>query len=170
MRYRDPSQVLALAKTLTSESWAVHGIPSHWNGTVTGLHVYCMQGRVFVVGYQVTKDTAQQHSDVLKWFSDVPTMKAELGVADAKFVLIFVSSQARGNELSACANLKKVFGANDCSVMDYPVQSVIGSSMCHALFREQGKSLRDYGPRELVLKYSKKRKAAARGNMPKKSC
>lgn len=143
-------------------SWAVHGIPVIWNKhtDIDGLHAYCLNGSLFIIGYSISFETAQEHAKSLSWFEGLSAMRTELGVngANAQFVLLFISKPTESGELVAAAPIPE-----GCTVMDYPITRVASQAVISHYFKLKegdGEGEKTYGPRVLdVVVKGKKRKS-----------
>jgi hypothetical protein len=133
---------------------AVHAIPLKWNyPAIDVLQFYLTSSKVlFVVGNQVTIQTAKDHLHSVAWLGldDIQKLRVELSKCyTVRFVLVFTCKQL-GSEVMHHAS-----GPPACEVFDYPLTKLIRREAVELV--SQLDKCGDLGARKLSISEPKKR-------------
>jgi len=118
---------------------------------------------MFVIGFSVTCQTAQEHKHSLAWFEDLVGMKKALAM-DAKFVLISLSKQLDDVAKITVSAKEKAVVDESCTIMDFPITQIMSPVARLYMFPPQAGTFKEPGARVLALEVSKKRKSSAEKN------
>ena len=150
-------------------SWGIHAIPLAWNQRhVDGIQMYFTGGVLFVLGVQITLQTAQDHAASLAWVEELALLREGLvalpGVDNVRFVLLFVAKQT-DNSVTLRVTPKRLESIKRCSnfgIFDFPIVELMTTTSAH--FFQLDTSMRSYGARQLsaVPRRARKKKGSVR--------